>query len=643
MVLDRHLVALVSMESRCRLVQARLSARLLDGKHWRSAGFVRLSDYAGERFGLKARTLQEDAHVARALGSLPSLELAFTAGAISWTHLRLLVDVATPSDEQAWIDLARTMKTRALEALVHERRLQMRARAARAASGNDVDSAPSSEPANACASGSADHAAAGAKGADLSSESANRRKPDSTVSTDGNSAADAGLPPGVAPDEEDPLTRWSIRVSRDGRRLWRQACEIAERAAGTVLPQSAVLELIAAEAMAGPAATPASQPFPPRETAPTTRQLAEAAERAFLAEYGSFEGFPWLEPAQRDPGAPSALHDLADRLLEGLEDADGHDLDRRLRELRAAMQRIDWQIGVVLRVSVGRRLYRDLGFATLQLYVESRLGMSYRKASFLVNLERKSWSATPDLRAAYRAGRLTPLKASAVMRLVDEEHGPAWIRRAGEVTLRRLTDEVTWALNRMDQGFPGHRVAPPPDDLDVRAEIFAAVPEADLQMRAHAPFQPDGPGGRATATVEMEVPESIARLVEEALSRVRKDWEPRWRAFERMVALAVLEWTSVPRHRDPVFARDGWRCAVPGCRSRRDLHDHHLEFRSRLGGNEQTNRASVCAAHHHYGIHGGGGIQAEGTAPHAILWRLGCRPGREPLMQLLGDRYLSVA
>ena len=51
--------------------------------------------------------------------------------------------------------------------------------------------------------------------------------------------------------------------------------------------------------------------------------------------------------------------------------------------------------------------------------------------------------------------------------------------------------------------------------------------------------------------------------------------EPRWTAFERLLRHVITHWESTPRHHDPVFARDGWRCTVPACSSRRNLHDHH--------------------------------------------------------------------
>ena len=103
----------------------------------------------------------------------------------------------------------------------------------------------------------------------------------------------------------------------------------------------------------------------------------------------------------------------------------------------------------------------------------------------------------------------------------------------------------------------------------------------------------------------------------------------------------IAEWQAQPRHRDPIFGRDGWRCAVPACSSRRNLHDHHLLFRSRGGDNAHDNRITVCAWHHLRGIHGGR-VRAWGMAPDAITWQLGVRPGGPPLLTLLGDRYVEA-
>jgi hypothetical protein len=63
--------------------------------------------------------------------------------------------------------------------------------------------------------------------------------------------------------------------------------------------------------------------------------------------------------------------------------------------------------------------------------------------------------------------------------------------------------------------------------------------------------------------------------------------------------------TVTPRVREQVFARDQYRCTVPGCRSGRNLDVHHIEFQSEGGGHEISNLTllcSLCRARHneHY-------------------------------------------
>ena len=126
-------------------------------------------------------------------------------------------------------------------------------------------------------------------------------------------------------------------------------------------------------------------------------------------------------------------------------------------------------------------------------------------------------------------------------------------------------------------------------------------------------------------------------LLRDVLDAFADPGAPRWTALERLLRHVITHWESTPRYSDPVFARDGWRCTVPACSSRRNLHDHHIRFRSRGGDNRRANRTAVCAAHHLHGIHDGT-VRASGTAPHAIEWQLGVRPGAPPFRAFVGDR-----
>ncbi len=71
-------------------------------------------------FGLGVHGTRERIRVGRALRSLPRIEEAIVSGELSYSRARELTRVATPGDESAWLDLARTLPMRTLERRVVE-------------------------------------------------------------------------------------------------------------------------------------------------------------------------------------------------------------------------------------------------------------------------------------------------------------------------------------------------------------------------------------------------------------------------------------------------------------------------------------------------------------------------------------------
>ena len=83
-------------------------------------------------------------------------------------------------------------------------------------------------------------------------------------------------------------------------------------------------------------------------------------------------------------------------------------------------------------------------------------------------------------------------------------------------------------------------------------------------------------------------------------------------------------WWRRERHTPPehrVFERDGWRCTVPGCTSYRNLHAHHVVYRSAGGGDDDANLTTLCAAHHQRGVHAGV-LRISGRAPERLVFEL---------------------
>jgi hypothetical protein len=287
----------------------------------------------------------------------------------------------------------------------------------------------------------------------------------------------------------------------------------------------------------------------------------------------------------------------------------------------AALQRIDFQTGRLLRLVAELGLHRAFGFRSLADYVRERLGFSLRKARALIALDRRL-PALPELADAYREGRLSFARALVLLPAIHPSTETAWVARAQEVTLRRLGELVDWAVEVAE---PEHPVPPPP------AEGSLVVPE-EMQMCARG----------CDAALDFDGPASVVALLWTAVRTYTPRGAPPWQGFERLLRHAIAEWRARPRHRDPIFERDGWRCAVPACTARTSLHDHHVLYRSRGGDNARDNRVAICAAHHLNGIHRFR-IRVTGTAPHDLTWEIGCRTARPPLLTTHGDRYLEPA
>jgi hypothetical protein len=123
--------------------------------------------------------------------------------------------------------------------------------------------------------------------------------------------------------------------------------------------------------------------------------------------------------------------------------------------------------------------------------------------------------------------------------------------------------------------------------------------------------------------VSVTVAETI-RAVQQVVKEASGRWVQPGEALAVASAHFILVWKdrwkerTTPQKR--ALERDGWRCTAPGC-SRTAVHAHHVEFRSRGGGDDLGNLTSLCAFHHLVGIHGGY-LKVTGTAPDRLEWEV---------------------
>jgi hypothetical protein len=328
-------------------------------------------------------------------------------------------------------------------------------------------------------------------------------------------------------------------------------------------------------------------------------------------------------------------------LLEGLDRATAFVLDARLRRAVALEQRREADLGPLLLRVARSRLYRLRGYTNLPDYARERLGLAAGKAWALVRLERAR-ETCPAVLVAYGEGTLSWVKAQALLGVVQRAplHGRAWVDWARRVTVRRLRDDVDRA-GLLDERDP---------EAFARTGGVPALPRANEALgAAESPgaqtgAQPRESEGNPTppARVFFTAPADVARLFRATLCTVRRLlYVSESEALDAMLEHCFETWgirdpeqERRRKKRYPTFERDGWRCAVPGCTSYKNLHAHHILPRSRGGGDEENNRITLCAWHHLRGVHADGVVRI-GARP--LRFELGVRTDGPPLAVYDGE------
>jgi hypothetical protein len=347
-------------------------------------------------------------------------------------------------------------------------------------------------------------------------------------------AIDVGsLEAGADASDEEPGEREVLRVRVPPRvkTKWGDVKRTLRRVTGEWLPTETCVELVAAEVLSAIRleVDPAEPPL--ARAGPLGRGRLRSRPRAGAAAAAGRSRLALRRDARRGPRR-----------------ADARELDAPLCRAAALERGLLARIGPLL-----------LAFADLARPVPARLPQPRRLCPRAPRDLAAQGAGAASARARLRA------RAGARASLARwEDHGlpgaalvplflapgselfhAAWVERAAEVTVRRLEDDVEHALvtGALDP-------ARCPSCPTVRG-----MPRPST-MRSTSP--------RVCRPVRDPWPAGDRRLGRE-------------RARRRRAPLSRL-----PLHgrAPPVFARDGWRCTVPGCTSQRNLHAHHVLFRS---------------------------------------------------------------
>jgi len=662
LLLDRHLRRLARMRNPVESRLARLLLRLDEASGYLDLGFARLKDYAAERLGLSARRVHLFLSLARRLRDLPLTVAAFEAGTVSESQVRLLLRVVSPETEAAWLERAAALNVRLLEREV---------RGALAASQRPGDGAESStaQP-SPCAEG---------------------REP---AEDDGDMSADGETIGILVPERLRARWEEALELARRSagapEPVWRCAEFIAADYLAGVPDLAGLLTRSLSDDRPDDPTDPAASAAPPAPAAsatpagPEVQTFAGAGLDDTARDHDSAGG---LNSCFGDHGDDTALRqdtDLFEEILRGLEEeagarrwcppAEGLDvvlpesvrddpsdsprrLDDRLVACIRLRQDLSWHQGRLLRLFAGRRLYRELGFLSFSRYCRERAGLGVRRAWHLISLERRLW-LLPGIAQAYRSGSLSWVKAAAIARVATERTEQDWLHLARSVTVRRLLDEVAVAQAEVDQAEIGRdevdraHASGGPTGLDTDGGVQLSAPALRAGSCHQSPQQSPQPfawsGIRFWAPLEVaslwqhafRVCRALARS--EGADRSLEDWECLDRLLDSFFSTWEVRGGAAWRRRYKIFERDGWRCRVPGCSSRRSLQVHHVLFRSQGGSDDDRNLVVLCATHHLQGIHRGR-LRCHALPGGLLAWELGPDPVRGPVARYVEDVVWEAA
>jgi hypothetical protein len=341
-----------------------------------------------------------------------------------------------------------------------------------------------------------------------------------------------------------------------------------------------------------------------------------------------------LPPVFNPPAARSTMP-IACSSSEGPEV-----LDRSIRNWCSELSERDLALGIIAESARKADVWRRLGFASESQYARERVGVSLSSLKSKRLLAART-ARVPELASALASGRIGYEAAYLLSRVVTAPTVEEWLRRAERRTVKHLREEVEAAelLIRLGQG----RDQRPLDErsLDELFEFERCIVSGDW-VEGRSGGQMSGivstrersrrfgrvtlrwvveestrsfflalerVFGRVSARV-CRVPASFLRFLCENFCRT---WLPALRRAR------CTESGEQPAY-FAVYRRDVFRCSSPVC-TRRDLTPHHLVFRSRGGGDDDENVASLCVWCHLHGIHEGR-ILAEPPASK-IHWRIG--------------------
>lgn len=289
---------------------------------------------------------------------------------------------------------------------------------------------------------------------------------------------------------------------------------------------------------------------------------------------------------------------------------------------------------------VARKLYKELGYASIYLYADQELGFSASKTTNYLKLS-KTLVGLPQLKKELAEGEIGYTKACEIIKVANPKNVGDWLKEARNTPRRELVKKVAKARKNAEiqqksnssqiQLLPPRKITVPEVAikhriaLEMSSEQYAryeslrekllklgAVPPGvsseDLLLAGLAALAESNTESetRSTSPVQIHVHKCL-ECEKTTLSSKGREVLLTEVEYDRLSCDANIKTPGKPNRasikpsiKREVLRRDQHRCQAPGCGNTWFLEVHHITPR-RLGGtNSQGNLITLCSACHSY-------------------------------------------
>ncbi len=326
-----------------------------------------------------------------------------------------------------------------------------------------------------------------------------------------------------------------------------------------------------------------------------------------------------------------------------------------LKTAIAAWEQAERNAVVCFAEVLRRRLYRELGYSSIQQYARMELNFSDTRTGDFVRLVHKM-DELPVLREAIENGDVGYTKAREIITVATPKTDANWVEAARRQSRAELADKVKKvkdkAARRRKTNPAQTELLPVPTETVVR-EVSVRV-SLEMTPEQYARYEKlmtrlgsdnkveavlEGLAGtldRASVCDKESCAESAPRGVtpvqivvhkcpdcdEAVIPTNRGELKISKEEFDRLQEDAQVyvdggknTSTIPPKLRLQALARDRHRCAAPGCRHTHFLHVHHVAPRELGGSNDLSNLITLCSGCHRQHHRHDGPIRKP-SAPH---------------------------